>query len=339
MPGDAKVRLAINGFGRIGRAAFKIALNNSDVEVVAINDVGDIGSLAYLLRYDTIYGRFGQPVTVEEDVLVVGEARVAVRQEKEPAMLPWGELKVDVVIESTGVFTEEVEARPHLAAGARRVIISAPSASESVATVVMGVNEADLAGQEIVSCASCTTNSVAPVVAVLDKAFGITKALLTTVHAYTASQGIVDSPARGSNARLGRAAAVNIVPEETGAARAAAKAYTPLAGAFDGVALRVPVAVVSISDITVVMRRKVTVQQVNAALEAGARDEALAGVLGVTRDAVVSSDFIGDPRSAIVDLGLTRVVGGDLVKVMAWYDNEWGYSNRLVEQAIVLGRQ
>lgn len=330
------VTLGINGFGRIGRAAFKIALECDDLTVVGINDLGDIENLAYLLRYDTVYGRYSKEVVVEEGALVVGGVRVPVFSEPEPEKLPWGRVGAQVIIESTGVFTEAKSARGHLLAGARQVIISAPTKSEEVATVVIGVNGETAAGQEVVSNASCTTNNVAPLVAVLDKAFGVEKALLTTVHAYTASQELVDGPAQ-DDFRRGRAAAVNIVPSSTGAAVAATKAYTPLAGKFDGVSLRVPVAVVSVSDVTFVAKREVTVEEVNAALEDAADDTQWAGVLGVTSEPVVSSDFVGDPRSCIVDLPMTRVVGGDLVKVMAWYDNEWGYANRLIEVASAMG--
>jgi glyceraldehyde 3-phosphate dehydrogenase len=330
------MKLAINGFGRIGRAAFKIALEEPTIEVVAINDLGDIENLAYLLRYDTIYGRYGRPVSVEGASLLVGKKKIAVLGERDPRKLPWKDLGVDVVIESTGVFTEEEGARGHIEAGARRVIISAPSDSESISTVLMGVNEKELAGKEIISNASCTTNSAAPVMSVLQSAFGIEKALLTTVHAYTATQSLVDGPAT-KDFRRGRAAAANLVPSSTGAALATTRALPALAGKFDGIALRVPLTTVSISDITAVVSRAVSVEEVQQAFRDAAQG-LLSAVLGVTEDPVVSADFIGDPRSAIVDLPLTRVVGGDLVKVMAWYDNEWGYSNRLVEQVVAVGK-
>ena len=337
MTSEGKVRVAINGFGRIGRAAFKIALAREDVEVVAINDLGNADNLAYLLRYDSVYGRYGFAVSAETGKLVVGEASVVTVQEREPAKLPWKQMNIDVVIESTGVFTDEAGARGHIEAGAKRVIISAPADDDEVATVIAGVNDDELSGKEIVSNASCTTNSVAPVVAVLDAALGIEKALLTTVHAYTATQSLVDGPAT-KDMRRGRAAAANIVPSSTGAAVAATKAYTKLAGKFDGVALRVPVPCVSISDFTMLVKKKTTAEDVNRILSEAAQEERLRDILAVTNEPVVSTDFIGDPHSAIVDLAVTRVVGGDLVKVMAWYDNEWGYSNRLVEQAVALGR-
>ena len=332
------IRIAINGFGRIGRAAFKIARERDDVEVVAINDLGDIANLAYLLRYDSVYGRYSRNVTVADGQLVVDDTSIAVLSEKEPAKLPWGKLNIDVVIESTGFFTDGEGARKHLTAGAKKVIISAPTKDDAIGTVVRGVNDDALAGQEVVSNASCTTNSAAPVVAILDSVFGIEKAILTTVHAYTASQSLVDGPAK-KDFRGGRAAGVNLVPASTGAAIAATQAYTPLKGKFDGVSLRVPVPVVSMSDITAVLKKDVTVDEVNKALKDASENPLYAGILGVTDEPVVSSDFIGDPRSSIVDLPMTRVVGGNLVKVMAWYDNEWGYSNRLVEQVAELGKK
>jgi glyceraldehyde 3-phosphate dehydrogenase len=332
-----RVCLAINGFGRIGRAAFKIALENESIDVVAINDLGDLETLAYLLRYDSVYGRYGRAVKVDGDCLLVGDKSVRVLREREPAQLPWAELKVDVVIESTGVFTDEEGASGHLTAGASRVVISAPTDSETVSTIIVGVNDSELAGKKIVSNASCTTNCAAPIVAVIDDVFGIRKALMTTVHAYTATQSLVDGPVSKDH-RRGRAAAVNIVPSSTGAAVAATKAYVPLAGKFDGVALRVPVPVVSISDFVFVTKKKVTPEEINQAFREAAAKEGFSDILAVTDEPAVSSDFIGDPHSAIVDLDMTRVVDHDLVKVMAWYDNEWGYSNRLVEQAAALAR-
>lgn len=330
------IKLAINGFGRVGRAAFKIAWERSDLDIVAINDLGDIANLAYLLRYDSIYGRYGHKVEARPGLLAVDEAEVRVLREKEPGKLPWKDLDVDVVIESTGFFTDEEGAKAHLAAGAKRVVISAPTHSEQVATVVRGVNDQAIRGQEIISNASCTTNCAAPLVAILDNVFGIEKALLTTVHAYTASQSLVDGPGK-KDLRVGRAAAVNVVPSSTGAALAATAAYTPLKDKFDGVSLRVPVPVVSLSDITAVLKKDVKVEAINDAFVKAVDNPLYRGVVGVTSDPVVSSDFIGDPRSAIVDLSMTRVVGGNLIKIMAWYDNEWGYSNRLVELAVELG--
>lgn len=330
------VKIAINGFGRIGRAACKVALDNQDAEIVAINDLGDLENLAYLLQYDSVYGRYAKDVSVEDGNLVVDGKRIAVLQEKEPEKLPWKDLGIDVVIESTGFFTDEEGARKHLTAGAKHVVISAPTKSDSVPTVVLGVNDDMLPGLEVVSNASCTTNCSAPVIAVLEKVFGVEKALLLTTHAYTATQSLVDGPGKG-DFRRGRAAAINMAPSSTGAAIAATKAIPSLAGKFDGISLRVPVPVVSMSDVTCVLKRDVTVDEINQAFKDAAQDPAYQGILAVTEDPVVSSDFIGDPHSAIVDLPLTRVVGGNLVKVMAWYDNEWGYSNRLVEQVVALG--
>ncbi|MEX2054723.1 MAG: type I glyceraldehyde-3-phosphate dehydrogenase [Candidatus Andersenbacteria bacterium] len=331
-------RLAINGFGRIGRAAFKVALEHSDaIEVVAINDLGDLENLAYLLRYDTVYGRYAREVSIEDGMLVVGDVKVKVCNEKDPAKLPWQELAIDVVIESTGFFTEEEGAKGHLTAGAKKVIISAPTKSAGVDTIVLGVNDQQLHEQSIISNASCTTNNAASVATVMQQAFGIEKALLTTAHAYTASQSLVDSPAK-DDFRRGRAGAANITPSSTGAAIAATKALPELKGKFDGVALRVPVPVVSISDFVFLLSKDVTVDEVNDAFKVAVDDPKYRGVLAVTEEPVVSSDFIGDPHSAIIDLPLTRVVGGNLVKVMAWYDNEWGYSNRLVEQVVELGK-
>ncbi len=331
------ITIAINGFGRIGRAALKIALTHEDANVVAINDLGDIENLAYLLRYDSVYGRYGANVKVEGDSLLVGEHAIRVLQVKDPEQLPWKDMGIDVVIESTGFFTDEEGAKKHIAAGAKHVVISAPTKSETIGTVVMGVNDSELAGREIVSNASCTTNCAAPVMSVLQQAFGVEKAILTTAHAYTATQSIVDGPGGKGDLRRGRAAAINMVPASTGAAIAATKTIPELAGKFDGVSLRVPVPVVSISDITCLLSRDVTIEEVNQAFTDASADPIYQGVIAVTEEPVVSSDFIGDPHSAIVDLPLTRVVGGNLVKVMAWYDNEWGYSNRLVEQVLALG--
>jgi len=333
---DNKIKIGINGFGRIGRAVFKVALEHDEVEVVAINDLGDLENLAYLLRFDSVYGRYGKDIKVEDGNLIVGDQTVKVLSESDPTKLPWGELEIDVVVESTGIFTKKEDAAGHLEAGAKKVVISAPTKSEDVPTVVLGVNNEDGQTSDIVSNASCTTNSAAPIVKVMDEAFDVKKAMLTTVHAYTATQNIIDGPSK-KDVRKGRAAAINIIPSSTGAAVAATKAYPKLKGKFDGVALRVPVPVMSMSDFVFLLKKKVSVEDVNAALEDAADSKEYEGILGVTSEPVVSSDFIGDPRSAIADLNMTRVVDGDLVKVMAWYDNEWGYSNRLVEQVIGLG--
>lgn len=326
------IKIAINGFGRIGRAAFKIALAHEGIEVVAINDLGDINNLAYLLKHDSVYGRYGQEVSVADGQLVVGGKHVKVCQEKDPAQLPWGAMGVDVVLESTGVFTEKEKAAAHITAGAKFVIITAPTKSEDMPTVVLGVNEKDLTGAQIVSNASCTTNCAAPMMAVLQNVFGVEKALLTTAHAYTSTQSIVDGPGGKGDFRRGRAAAINIVPASTGAAIAATRTIPELKDKFDGVSLRVPVAVVSISDITALLKKNVTVEEVNEAFRQAAQNPIYRGVIAVTEEEAVSTDFIGDPHSVIMDLSMTRVVDGNLVKIMGWYDNEWGYSNRLIEQ-------
>lgn len=331
------IRIAINGFGRIGRAALKIALSHKDADIVAINDLGDIENLAYLLRFDSVYGRYGAEVEVDGRNLIVGGKEIRVLQEKDPEQLPWKDMAIDVVIESTGFFTEEEGARKHITAGAKHVVVSAPTKSEGMATVVMGVNDDQLVGKDIVSNASCTTNCAASVMAVLHNVFGVEKALLITAHAYTATQNIVDGPAKG-DFRRGRAAAINIVPATTGAAIAATLAIPELKGKFDGISLRVPVPVVSMSDITCVLLKNVTVDDVNNAFREAVDNPRYQGVLAVSDVEAVSSDFIGDPHSAIVDLSLTLVVGGNLVKVMAWYDNEWGYSNRLIEQVLAIGK-
>jgi glyceraldehyde 3-phosphate dehydrogenase len=335
LPRSNMVKLAINGFGRIGRAAFKIALDNPDVEVVAVNDLAELETLAYLLRYDSVYGKYGRQVTTSPGILQVDDAKVKVLSDPDPENLPWKDLEVDVVIESTGFFTKRESAAKHLTAGARKVIISAPTKSEGVETIVLGVNDDHEPG-DIISNASCTTNCATPVVAVLDNIFGIEKALLTTIHSYTSTQSLVDGP-DNQDLRRGRAAAENIIPTSTGAAIAATKAYPPLMDKFDGVSVRVPTPVGSISDIVALLKEEVTVDEVNQAFKDAESNPSYRGVLGVTEEPVVSSDFIGDPRSAIVDLPMTRVVGGNLIKVLAWYDNEWGYSNRLIEQAVQFG--
>lgn len=340
------VKIAINGFGRIGRAALKIALEHAgEIEIVAINDLGDVENLVYLLRYDSVYGRYARPVKAEgglpagrQGQLVIDGTAIKVFSEKDPAKLPWKDLGVDVVIESTGVFTEKEGANGHITAGAKRVVISAPTKSGDIETIMMGVNDSVLADQEIISNASCTTNCAGPVMAVLENTFGVKKAMLTTAHAYTATQELVDGPMK-KDMRRGRAAALNMVPSTTGAAEAVVASLPGLKGKFDGISLRVPVPVVSIADITAVVKKKTSVEEVNGAFQAAASDPLYKGVLAITGEPTVSTDFIGNPHSAIVALDLTRVVDGDLVKVMAWYDNEWGYANRLVEQVIEVGKK
>jgi len=324
-----KIRVAINGFGRIGRAAFKIMLASSKYEVVAINDLAPVDSLAYLLKYDTVYGIYPKKVTSSANSIIVNGKKYHVTAEPQPKKLPWKKLRVDVVLECTGFFVKDGAASAHLEAGAKKVIISAPAKGGNVDTFLLGVNENNYKNQKLISNASCTTNCIAPVAQVLVSKFGVEKAMMTTIHSYTGDQRLVDAPHK--DARRGRSAAENIVPTTSGAAIATAKVIPELEGLFDGLAIRVPTPVVSLSDFTFVLKKDVTVKQVNNALVAASKSKRYKGILGVTDEPVVSSDFIGDPRSSIVDLPLTKVVGGNMVKIIAWYDNEWGYSARLVD--------
>lgn len=336
----SQVTIAINGFGRIGRNAFKIAYERSDVKIVAINDLTDTKTLAHLLKHDSSYGTYQHEVGYDDTGITVNGEHIAVLAEKDPAKLPWASMSVDVVIESTGRFTEPAQARMHIdQAGAKRVVVSAPAKGEGSDAIVLGVNE-DAIGQEgasdVISNASCTTNCIAPVMAVLESHFGIEKAMMTTVHSYTADQQLQDAPHK--DLRRARAAAENIVPTSTGASAAAGLVLPAVAGIFGGLSLRVPTPVVSLSDFVVVTKRDVTVEEVNEAFKKAAEQPFYQGILEVTEEELVSSDFKGNSHSAIVDLPLTNVVGGNLVKVVAWYDNEWGYSNRLVELVADAGR-
>jgi glyceraldehyde 3-phosphate dehydrogenase len=326
-------RVAINGLGRIGRAAFKKVLETPELELVAVNDLIPPENLAYLLAYDTVYGRYGRKVEARDGDLVVDGNAYPVLGVKDPAQLPWRDLEVDIVFECTGIFRKREELQKHVQAGARHVILSAPSKSPEVMTLVYGVNEPD-ADARVVSCASCTTNSITPVFEVVGRRIGVRKALMTTIHAYTSTQGIVDGPS--GRYRRGRAAAANIVPTTTGAALATTKALPQYEDRFDGVAVRVPVPVGSISDLTFLTERKTSVEEVNRIFREEADSERYRGVLGVTEDPIVSSDIIRDPHASIVDLEMTRVVDGDLVKVMAWYDNEWGYTSQMIRAAVRL---
>lgn len=329
-------KVAINGFGRIGRNAFKIASTHPELEIVAINDLTEPSTLAYLLKHDSNYGTYHEEVSSDEQNLIVDGKKVRVLAEKDPTLLPWKEMGVDIVIESTGRFTNVEDASKHLTAGAKRVVISAPAKGEGVGTFVIGVNDGDLkATDTVISNASCTTNNITPVAVVIQEKFGIEKAMMTTIHSYTASQALQDAPSK--DLREGRNAAENIVPTTTGAATAAAKAFPALAGKFDGLSVRVPTPVVSMSDFTFVVSKDVTKDEVNAALIAASKEPRFVGILDTTDEPLVSSDFIGNSHSGIVDLSLTNVVGGNLLKVVAWYDNEWGYSNRLVESVINVG--
>ncbi len=331
------VKVAINGFGRIGRNALKILLDRHDVQVVGINDITDAKTLAHLLKYDSSYGTYDKTVKAGENSIFVNSREIPVFAEKDPANLPWGKLGVDVVIESTGFFTNPEDARAHIKAGAKKVVISAPAKGEGAKTVVLGVNE-DIVDKtdEILSNASCTTNCIAPVMKVLEDTFGIEKAMMTTVHSYTGSQRLLDAPAK--DLREARSAAENIVPTTTGASKAAAKTIPSLEGKFNGLSVRVPTPVVSLSDITAVLKRDTTKEELAKVFEKAAKEPYYEGILGVTNEELVSSDFIGDPHSCIVDLPLIDVVGGNMVKVVAWYDNEWGYSNRLVELTVDFGK-
>ena len=324
-------KLAINGFGRIGRNAFKIAFDRNDLEIVAINDLTDTKTLAHLLKHDSSYGAYDHEVSHDDKGIIVDGKHIVVLAEKEPANLPWEEMGVDVVIESTGFFVDPAKARAHIdPAGAKKVIISAPAKGDGADTIVLGVNDDKIkSATDIVSNASCTTNCITPVMGVLESHFGIEKAMMTTVHSYTASQRLQDAPAK--DLREARAAAENIVPTTTGASIAAGKALPAIDGKFGGLSVRVPTPVVSMSDFVVLLKRDVTVEQVNDVFKAAAKEPFYQGILDVTEEQLVSSDFKGNSHSCIVDLPLTSVVGGNLLKVVAWYDNEWGYSNRLVE--------
>jgi glyceraldehyde 3-phosphate dehydrogenase len=324
-------RVAINGLGRIGRATLKIVMDTPGLDLIAANDLGTPDEVAYLLKYDTVYGRYAKTVeTTVDGSLVVGGHRLALLREPQPARLPWQSLAIDIVFECTGAFTKREDLDDHIRAGARYVILSAPSKSEDVETIVHGVNAPD-GRTAIISCASCTTNCITPVMEILGRRIGVKKATMTTVHAYTASQAIVDT--QHKNARRGRAGAANLVPTSTGAAAATAKALPQYRGRFDGAAIRAPVAVGSLADIIVLTERRTTVDEVNGVLTEEAASDRYRGIVGVTTDPLVSSDIIRDSRASVLDLGMTQVVDGDLVKVMSWYDNEWGYSSQIVREA------
>jgi glyceraldehyde 3-phosphate dehydrogenase len=330
------MRVAINGFGRIGRVFFRAVANDPDIEVVAINDLGDSANLAYLLEFDSVYRRAAFKVDIEGDMLIVNGKEIPISHEPDLSKLPWKQHDVDVVVESTGVFTDPAKAHGHIEAGAKRVVISAPAKGEGAETILMGVNEEKFSTCDISSNASCTTNAASPLIGILKEAIGIERAVLSTVHGYTASQAIVDAPNK-KDFREGRAAAVNIVPSSTGAAIATTLAHTELAGKFDGISLRVPVPAGSIVDVTFVASRATTAEEVNAALTAAAASDRWKGVFAVTAQPLVSSDILGQPYGSIADLALTRVVDGTLVKVLAWYDNEMGYASTLVQHVLAAG--
>lgn len=331
------IRVAINGFGRIGRAFARLS-HDRGIELVAVNDLGSLENLAYLLKYDTVYKRAPFSVETKDGALFIDGKEVKFLSEKDPANLPWKDLNIDVVVESTGFFTDYEKAQAHITAGARRVVITAPVKNDSPlgATVLMGVNEDRIKTCDITSNASCTTNSASPLIAILDEAIGIEKALLTTTHAYTASQAIVDGPNK-KDLREGRAGAANIVPTSTGAAIAVTKAYEQLEGKFDGISLRVPVPAGSIADVTFIAKRETTRDEVNQILRDAAAKSRWDGIFKTTDEELVSSDIVGEPVAAIADLSMTRVVGGNLVKVLSWYDNEMGYTESLVRHVLAAG--
>ncbi|GCB50346.1 type I glyceraldehyde-3-phosphate dehydrogenase [Streptomyces sp. NL15-2K] len=332
------IRVGINGFGRIGRNYFRALLEQgADIEIVAVNDLGDTATTAHLLKYDTILGRLKQEVSHTADTITVDGRTIKVLSERNPADIPWGELGVDIVIESTGIFTKKADAEKHITGGAKKVLISAPAKDEDI-TIVMGVNhdKYDAANHHVISNASCTTNCVAPMAKVLDENFGIVKGLMTTVHAYTNDQRILDFPHK--DLRRARAAAENIIPTTTGAAKATALVLPQLKGKLDGIAMRVPVPTGSVTDLVVELGREVTKEEVNAAFQKAAEGE-LKGLLEYTEDAIVSSDIVNEPASCTFDSSLTMVQEGKNVKVIGWYDNEWGYSNRLVDLTVFVGNQ
>lgn len=331
------VRIAINGFGRIGRNAFKIAFDRKDTEIVAINDLTDNKTLAHLLKYDSNYGTWNHDVSYDDTSIIVDGKQIKAFAEKDPNNLPWKDLGIDVVIESTGFFTKPEDARAHINAGARKVVISAPAKGEGAKTIVLGVNEDQVTEDDVIlSNASCTTNCIAPVMKVLEDNIGIEKAMMTTVHSYTASQKLQDAPAK--DIREARAAAENIVPTTTGASKAAALTIPSLQGHFNGLSVRVPTPVVSLSDITAVTKRPTSIEEINDLFKKAAAEPYFQGILDATEEELVSIDYRGNSHSSIVDLKLTDCIDGTLIKVVAWYDNEWGYSNRLVELSVDFGK-
>jgi len=334
------LRIAINGFGRIGRAAFRVAQQKKGIQVVAINDPTDTETMAVLLKYDSVYGGLSSKVDFDAKNLIVDGKKYPIFAEREPAKLPWKQYKIDVVLECTGHFTKDDASRAHIDAGAKRVVVSAPTKGGTTKSYLLGVNANKYTKDAIVSNASCTTNCVGPVTAVMEEAFGIKKAAITTVHSYTAEQNLVDgsTPPLHRDLRRARAAAINIVPTTTGAAVSTTEVITSLKNRFDGLALRVPTPVGSLTDFTFLTKRSVTVEEVNKAFNNASNSKKYKGILAATTEPIVSTDIVGNFHSAIVDLSLTKVIDGDLVKVIAWYDNEWGYANRLVEMAELVSK-
>jgi glyceraldehyde 3-phosphate dehydrogenase len=337
---NKKIRVAINGFGRIGRAFLKIAWGREDIEVVATNDLGSMESLAYLLRYDTVYGNWNHKVEIDNDSFVIDGKKVKFISEKDTTKLPWKELDIDVVVEATGLFTSFDKAKFHLDCGAKKVVISAPAKGESETkgeTILLGINEDKFGTTDITSNASCTTNAASPLISILDEAIGVEKAILNTVHGYTATQAIVDGPSK-KDLREGRAAAQNIIPSSTGAAIAVTKAFPSLTGLFDGISIRVPVVCGSIVDITFIAKRETTKEEVNSILEKAGLDPRWHKLFRATNEPIVSSDILGESHACIADLEMTRVVGGNLVKVLGWYDNEMGYTHTLLDHVVKTAR-
>jgi glyceraldehyde 3-phosphate dehydrogenase len=329
-------KIGINGLGRIGRAALKAVLDSPELELVAANDIASIENIAYLIQYDTVYGRYDKKVTADGNKLVVDGKAYKYISERNPENLPWSELGVDIVLECTGLFTRQEDAEKHIKAGAKYVVISGPAKSPEIPMVVHGVNTEDGLAQ-IISCASCTTNCITPVVEILGRRIGIKKAVMTTIHAYTSTQALVDAPVK-KDFRRGRAAAANFVPTTTGAAIATTKVMPQYQGKFDGISVRAPIPVGSISDIVFLTERDTTVKEVNDIFKEEAQTERYKGIFGVTNDPIVSSDVYQDPRASILDLAMTKVVDGDLVKVMSWYDNEWGFTSQMIRQVIEIAK-
>ncbi|MDD5567280.1 MAG: type I glyceraldehyde-3-phosphate dehydrogenase [Patescibacteria group bacterium] len=337
MKNPQKIRVAINGFGRIGRNTFKALLNKPALEIVAINDLTEPATLAHLLKHDTSYRECHRPVKARKDAIVVDGKAYKVLAVKDPIKLPWKKYRVDIVLECTGRFTTKEYASLHIKAGAKQVIISAPAKGGGVPTLLLGVNEKNFKGEPVINMGSCTTNCIAPVIQVIHEHFGVKKSFMTTVHSYTADQNLQDGPHK--DLRRARGAAENIVPTTTGAAVAVTEAVPELKNHFDGLSIRVPTPVVSLSDFTMLLKRKVTAEEINRVLIRASKSPRYQGILGVSSEPLVSSDYIGNEFSGVVDLELTKVVDGDLAKVIAWYDNEWAYSCRLAEMAVFIGRK
>lgn len=333
----SKIRIGINGFGRIGRNALKVACQRDDIEIVAINDLSTPEIMANLLKHDSVYGEFDKNIDFNDEAIVVGGQEIKYLTIRDPENLPWRELGVDLVLECTGMFNDPAKARAHLTAGAKKVVLSSPAKGAGATTIVLGVNDDEIASAgDIVSCASCTTNCIAPIMGIMTSNFKVKKAMMNTVHSYTSDQELLDGFHK--DPRRARSAAINIVPTSTGASIAAAEVVPELTGKFGGTSYRVPTPTVSICDIVIVLDEPVTIEKINETLVAAAKEPYYQGILAATNEPLVSSDYIGNSYSAIVDLPLTQVVDGDLVKVVAWYDNEWGYSNRLVELAVDVGK-